>query len=110
MADTTAERKARNDAAFRDANERIRVTVAGGLPTVERLPFICECAERSCTQIIRVRLEDYRAVREHPRRFLVAPGHEEPEVGVVVFESEDYLVVEKTGEAGVIAEQLAEGP
>jgi hypothetical protein len=106
------ERKARNDAIFREANERIRAAVEAHGPPLERLPFICECAEESCTDIIRVPLEAYRAVRLHPRRFLVAPGHEEDDGVVEVVERvAGYTVVEKTGRAGEVAEQLAEeGP
>jgi hypothetical protein len=112
MTADTEERKARNDAIFREANEQIRAAVDAHGPPMEQLPFICECADESCTDIIRVPLEKYRAVREHPRQFLVAPGHEEDDGAVAVVEREPgYVVVEKTGRAGEVAEQLAEnGP
>ena len=44
-------------------------------------------------------------MREHPRRFLVAPGHEHPELERVVERHTGYLIVEKTGTAGTVAEQ-----
>jgi hypothetical protein len=109
MSDEAEERKARNDATFRRANEQIRAAVEEHDPPFEYLPFICECAEESCTEIVRVRLEEYRAVREHPRRFIVRDGHEEQDGAVAIVEqATGYVVVEKTGRAGEIAEQLAE--
>ena len=67
------ERIARNDATFRHANERIER--AAEQADVELVPFLCECADERCTEIVRVSLADYEAVREHPERFLTAPDH-----------------------------------
>lgn len=108
MSDESDERKARNDAAFRRANEQIRAAVEQHDPPFDHLPFICECSDESCTQIIRVALEKYCAVRQNPRRFLVAEGHGDDDGGVVVERASGYAVVEKTGRAGEVAEQLAE--
>jgi hypothetical protein len=108
MGEDAEERKAQNDATFRRANEQIRSAVEQHDPPFDHLPFICECADASCTQIIRVRLDEYAAVRQHPRRFLVADGHADKDVGVVVERMVGYVVVEKTGRAGEIVEQLAE--
>jgi hypothetical protein len=44
-------------------------------------------------------------VREQPRRFFVLPGHQDPQLERVVETHGDYLVVEKTGEAGEVAER-----
>jgi hypothetical protein len=43
-------------------------------------------------------------VRSHPRRFVVLPGHEEPAVESTVEVYPDYVVIEKRGGAGRIAE------
>jgi hypothetical protein len=48
---------------------------------------------------------EYEQIRKHPRRFMVAPGHERREVEVVVETQPNYLVVQKVGEAGSIAEE-----
>jgi hypothetical protein len=48
-------------------------------------------------------------VRSHPRRFVVLPGHEEPAVESTVEVYLSYVVVEKRGEAGRIAETEAAG-
>jgi len=109
MSDKAEVRKALIVGTFRQANEQIRAAVEEHDPPFEHLPFICECAEQSCTQIIRMRLAEYRAVREHPRRFVVVVGHEANDGPVIVVEkASGYVVVEKTGRAGEIVERLAE--
>lgn len=107
--DMSAERVARNDSAFRAANEEIEA--AGVRAGVEPVPFLCECADTSCTQIVRLALDEYEAVRANPRTFLNVVGHEvnAGPHGKVVQRFDGYVVVEKVGEAGVITEALAPG-
>jgi len=98
------ERKTRNEAIFRDANEEIakvreQLTVVDG-----RTPFLCECEDPTCREIVRATIEDYEKVREYPSRFLLAHGHTWAQ-GRVVEKKQDYLVVEKTGEAARIAHE-----
>jgi hypothetical protein len=108
----TEERIARNDAMFRDANERIEgvardLGVNGG-----PLPFICECADTSCVEIVLLERDKYAAIRANPRRFLVLPGHEATadDAAKVVESHDGYAVVEKIGHAGEVAEQLNTRP
>ncbi len=49
--------------------------------------------------------ETYRRAREHPRRFLVLPGHVDETLEAVVERHPGYLIVEKKGVAGEVAEQ-----
>jgi hypothetical protein len=104
---TSAERVARNDAAFREANEAIQEKAAtweiDGL-----LPVICECADTGCRAVVRMTRAEYENVRADPRWFINAPGHHVNGQGWVkiVAERDNYVVVEKIGEAGEIAEQL----
>jgi hypothetical protein len=101
------ERIARNDAMFRAANERLAATPAH-LQADDPLIFLCECADLECTTIIRVPRAEYRLVRSKPRWFVCAPDHEPAANGSarLVREAEGYVVVEKTGRAGEIAEEL----
>jgi hypothetical protein len=103
VADELQQRTARNEAIFREINEGIR---RGRWPGEEdsMTSFRCECASLGCSDMLALRFRDYEQVRNHPRRFLVAPGHERPEVEFVVAREPNYLVVQKTGEAGEIAE------
>lgn len=105
----TEERIARNESAFRDANEEIGRT-ADDLHLTERpVPFVCECADVSCHAIVRLPLSDYRRVRSNPRWFVNAPGHQVAALGasVVVEPHDGWSIVEKVGLAGEIAEELA---
>lgn len=104
----TEERIARNQATFRDANQRI-VAAAGEIGVDPKaVPFICECSDVFCTDVLLIDLGDYAGVRRHPRRFLHAVGHDDS-VGVPVEVHANYVVVEKRGAAGEVAEKLAEG-
>ena len=106
----TEERVARNDALFRDANERIRTFASEHDLHEQLIPFICECADRRCQELLRLRLDEYEAVRSNPRRFINVPGHQVAAQGAatVVEDHEEYVVVEKVGHAGDVAEQLAD--
>jgi hypothetical protein len=103
------ERIARNDAAFRRANERISAaaeTYGVDIP----VPFVCECADPECSEVVRLKLEEYEEIRTDSRRFFHVPGHRDAEgtAGVVVAERDGYVIVEKTGHAAKIAEALDE--
>jgi hypothetical protein len=104
--DLTQVRIAENQSAFRVANERIEAA-ASNLGLAEPVPFICECADRECTEIVRLTFDGYEDVRQYPRRFFNAPGHEALSVGagagVVVDRHDGYVVVEKIDLAGEIA-------
>jgi hypothetical protein len=97
------QRKARNEALFRDANESVRAVQKDLGITEGAMPFICECEEPTCRSIIRVAQADYEAVRSDARHFIVAPGHEGGGEHVVETQS-SYSVVEKDGRSAEIAE------
>lgn len=104
--DYMAARVAMNQARFREANEGIepRAVIAG----IEMVPFICECANPKCTQIIRVTTREYEVVRADPVLFLNAPGHDvhSGEYGEVVSRNDRYVVTQKIGAAGRIVKSL----
>jgi hypothetical protein len=106
--DLTKERIAENQASFREANEKIEAT-AYRVELPGRVPFICECFDAVCMEIIRLRLDEYEGVREHPRRFFTAPGHSAAAVAagaaVIAEEHDGYTLVDKIGVAGEIAEE-----
>lgn len=99
---TDSERKAQNEAIFRDANEEIEA-VREELTSIEgKTPFFCECDDPTCREIVRLDLAEYEAVRANPARFLIARGHDF-DSGSVVDEQEAYVVVEKSGVARRVA-------
>jgi hypothetical protein len=98
------ERAARNESLFRAVNEEIRdVDRRFG---VGASAFVCECADDKCVMRLSVARDAYTAARSSPRRFLVAPGHEDPTLENVVERHDGFFVVEKFGTAGEIAERL----
>lgn len=105
--DRSAERVARNDATFREANERIR-DVAEEEQMTEEIPFLCECADEDCTEIVRLSHEQYERVRRNATDFLNAPGHDAASGphSEVVERNHTYLVVRKKGLAADIVENL----
>jgi hypothetical protein len=104
----TEEPIARNDDVFRSANQKIRA--AADEHQVEgRVPFICECADPECTRVIQLDPSEYAEVRSSPRWFLSAPDHDaEADAARVVVRRETFVIVEKVGRAGAVAESLAE--
>ena len=98
------ERAARNEAAFRRANDSIdKRRESLGLET--STPYLCECEDESCTELVRLDPDEYRFARAEPRRFVVAPGHEHRDR--VVDRQARYVLVEKSGRGGEIAEQAS---
>jgi hypothetical protein len=102
---------ARNDATFRDANERIYGSALEYRVT-EAIPFLCECADPACTAIVRLSAEEYLRIRDDARRFFGAPGHAEPFLGSlqVAEEHQTYDVFVMVGRAAEIVEQLDPRP
>lgn len=101
---TPAERAARNEALFRETNERI-AEVTDSLAS-ETMNALCECSAPSCVATFELTKERYEAIRAHGDRFALVPGHDEPAVERVVEEHAGYVVVEKLGEGAAVARGL----
>jgi hypothetical protein len=97
-------RNAANESTFREINEAIE---RGQWPGEEDEPvsFRCECAQLGCNQLLELTIAAYERVRAHPRRFVVSPGHAAPSQEIVVDRRQEYVVVEKRGAAGAVAEE-----
>ena len=103
--DAREERLARNELLFRDVNEGVELvaipmTAVGEDRVYE---FFCECSNIDCTLHLPIRLSDYEQVRSDSTQFLVAPGHELPEIEEVVLRTDDYQFVRKRGDAAELA-------
>lgn len=96
------EQAARNEATFRDANEQI-ATRRAELSAVEgKTPFLCECEDDRCTEIVRLSPEEYEAVRAVPTHFVIVHGH--PTHGSrVVREGDGWVCIDKDGTSAQIA-------
>ena len=105
--DRSAERVGRNDAIFRQANEGISDS-AEAQDFTEGIPFLCECAEETCTEIVRLSADEYEHVRTEATHFLNAPGHEVaagPHAEVIE-RNHGWVIVRKLGVAAQVAEDM----
>jgi len=87
------ERRALNEALFRDVNERIAENADRS--EANGTEFVCECADPDCTERVPATLAEYEGVRKRSTTFLLAPGHAEPEIEQVVSDRGRFHVVEK---------------
>jgi hypothetical protein len=91
-------RQARNEALFREVNERIaELDEAAQAWSLEGTVLLfCECgAEGGCGERITVPARVYETVRQQDDRFLVRPGHETPELETAVEWTDEYVIVDK---------------
>jgi hypothetical protein len=95
-----------NEAAFRQVNERIREVSESFDRDPESMSILCECGDLACNAHVVVPRSEYERVRSEPRRFLLIPGHAQPELETIVERHGDYEIVEKhEGDAARIAEE-----
>ena len=104
--DPRQERLARNEALFRDVNERVREIAALHGDDDHVYEFYCECSNVDCTFQLKATLTEYEGVRASGDRFLIAPNHSLPEIERVTDRREQWWVVEKLGEPAELVEEL----
>jgi hypothetical protein len=88
--DERQQRIVRNEALFREVNERIEQ-----IADTSETEFLCECGDAECAIPIRMTLSDYERIRSNGHRFAVVPSHELPEIERVVERRPGYLAVGK---------------
>ena len=104
----SAERVALNDATFRNANEGIEEKAEE--LDFDPAPFLCECADESCSEVVQLKLSEYEEVRSESTHFFNVPGHQVtggPHVRVIDVR-DGYVIVEKLGVAAEIVTDLDE--
>ena len=96
MDEHTRDQMAKNEALFRDVNERVKeVDRSHNIPVEDLWDFLCECANSGCLERLSLTLGEYEDVRSNPTTFVVKHGHERPEVEAVVSATDRYVIVEK---------------
>ena len=91
------ERAARNEVTFREANEKLgdkRLELGAD----GRTPFLCECSDPECTELLRLSFDEYERVRSRANWFVVAVDHDR-ETGGSSRNTTATLIVEKRGVA-----------
>lgn len=104
MDDLRQQRLAQNESLFRGINETQAAGHARfGLEDAQE--FVCECADVGCTDRLRMTLREYERVRAESLRFVVAPGHDVPEVEQIVAVAPGFHVIEKIKAGADVAQQ-----
>jgi hypothetical protein len=98
------ERIAYNEAWSRSLNERGAEWATG---QEARPSFRCECWRADCRARISLSRQDWKLVRAAGNRFAVAPDHVAENFEAVIKTFPHFWLVEKFGEAGQVAENLA---
>ena len=106
MSDLRADRLAKNEAVFREVNERIEETARTPGADVALHEFLCECGSGDCFERVQLSLAEYEQVRSDATHFVVVPGHVDATIESLVRQTERFAVVEKEGEAAEEAEKL----
>lgn len=95
MTDERTKKVARNQAMYRQVNERIEdINDAFGQISGEFV-VVCECADRMCAEQISMSREAYERTRANSTQFILRPGHQAADVEETVATEADYVVVEK---------------
>ena len=85
------ERLARNQALYREVNERIQ-DLAEGEDITE---FVCECSNTDCMEFVALTNSQYERVRSDSAWFVIKPEHYIPQIERVISQAAGYAVVEK---------------
>jgi hypothetical protein len=87
-------RLAENQRRFRLANEQIdRARVELGFDG-EAVPFLCECPDIDCTDVMPLTPDEYAHARAEDDRFVLLPGHVPPGEDIVV-RYDGYVITRK---------------
>ena len=84
------ERLARNQALFREVNERIEKLAA-----TDTTEFVCECSNTECIETVELTLSAYEQIRSDATWFVIRANHDIPQIERVISRDDGYVVVEK---------------
>jgi hypothetical protein len=85
------ERIAKNEAVFREVNERISDIT----DHEELIEFLCECSDMQCIAPVAMTRGEYERMRSESTWFFVVPGHSTDAVETVVEEHTRFHIVQK---------------
>lgn len=105
--DEGQQRKAANEALFREVNERME-ELHNRFMLTEEEPFavVCECDRLDCNERIELDVAEYERVRQDATCFIVRPGHEDSAVEDIVDTGSHHVIVRKRrGEPAEIARE-----
>jgi hypothetical protein len=95
------DRFARNEAIFREVNERVAETTDS---EARMTNFLCECGNIDCVEEVPLTEAEYMKLRSNAATFAVVSGHALEDVETVIEETDRFQVVEKHPREAAIAE------
>lgn len=95
--DVRAIRVGKNEALFREVNERVEQLNESFATVTDTFEVICECGDAGCVTQISIARDAYERVRTDATLFIVAAGHENSELEDVVETQSVYHLVRKRG-------------
>jgi hypothetical protein len=105
--DERAKRVGKNEAIFREVNDRIEAVNIAFAMVTDTMAVVCECGDLGCMEQFPMSIPDYERLRQDPMLFAIKPGHEASDVEDVVSKSDEFWIVQKRpGVAEEIAETL----
>jgi hypothetical protein len=95
-----AERIAENEVVLREVNARIAektsdLEARGLADGDETSEYLCSCGRPDCDAYLMLTLTEFEQAHASDDQFVVAPGHENPQIEDVVAGHDGYLVVRK---------------
>ena len=103
--DAREKRLAQNETLFREVNERIEDLALSHTDEDHVYEFFCECSNAQCDLKLSLPLSTYEQARTDSTVFIVAVGHDLPEIEDVVLRGAGFQLVRKRGEAAELAEE-----
>ncbi len=85
----------KNEALFREVNERVKTVNESFSLVTQRADFVCECGDQACMDRITMALDEYERIRAEATWFLTREGHEIADVETVIERHPGYQVVAK---------------
>jgi hypothetical protein len=99
MSDLSKKRRAENEKLFRDINDQLKRAVKRMVTPGEEdrvlMEFYCECADRGCQERINMTIQQFQAIENRHRLFVIKPGHAQPDIETVIDKHSKFLLVEK---------------
>jgi len=98
--DPRLERVAKNESLFRAVNRQIELASKElDEDRHAQVDVLCECGQEGCSAVISLPVSEYERAHVQDDRFILAVGHDTPEIEGVVEEHGPWIVVDKFGEA-----------
>jgi hypothetical protein len=102
-----AERVRKNEAAFKQYNERRKAFEAAVADPDDLIPFVCECGDAGCYDGLPLTITEFDEAHAARMRYAVKPRHVMPDYERVVQQYDSYWIVEKYDPGDAPAERGA---